>query len=285
MTGTGIPPAGDGRARRIAAGAEHDDIYARTRAFWDAKPCSSGHVAPAPGTRAFFAEIDRLCADLYPYLPGFIDAPGMGGKRVLEIGIGAGYALQLIARHAAHALGIDLSGETLRLNARRAALQGLDIGLIQASVTALPLADASVDEVVSIGCIHHVPDVRLAIDEIHRVLRPGGTFKGMVYNRNSWRYRVTIPLARRLSARWRGKTARDCVNEMYDGPGNPYGEVYSKAQMRDLLRRFDRPAFAVRNFSGSDAIPRFGHRVPRNLWLATFGRLAGLDLYFTAAKP
>lgn len=110
----------------------------------------------------------------------------------------------------------------------------------------------------------------------------GGAFKGMVYNRNSYRFRIYIPLARWFSRHWRGKTWQECVNEMYDGLGNPYGMVYSKAEVSALFNKFNKIEFRVENFVGTELIPRIGKKIPRNVWLATLGKVVGLDLYFTA---
>lgn len=263
---------------------ETREVYDRIRKFWDKDPCGSTHVSPERGTKEFFLAIDRYFNNFYPYLDRFLDTKNLVGKRVMEIGLGSGYTLHQLAQSAYVTYGLDLSFETLRLNKARASHFGLEIQFLHASTIRLPLQDQSLDVVVSIGCIHHIPDVQQAIDEIHRVLRPGGVFKGMVYNRNSYRYHVSIPLARRFLTRWRGRTQEECVNEMYDGIGNPYGTVYSKKQLKQLLVGFDEIQFQVENFSGHDLIPKVGNLIPRRLWLETLGKVAGLDLYFTATK-
>ena len=177
-----------------------------------------------------------------------------------------------------------LSGETLRLNRTRQKIFGTKLNLIQASATDIPLADDSLDMVVSVGCLHHIPDIQKAVDEIHRVLKPGGVFKGMVYYKNSFRYRVYIPIVMEMHRRWwdNPKTRAQWVNTMYDGEANPYGMVYSKAEISKLFRNFTGFKFSNQNFVGEEMIPRYGGRIPRNVWLATFGKLAGLDLYFVA---
>jgi len=54
--------------------------------------------------------------------------------------------------------------------------------------------------VFSHGVIHHVDDTQAAVDEFHRVLRPGGTAIVMIYHRRSLNYYVTILTLRRLLA-------------------------------------------------------------------------------------
>src|SRR5207302_8605475 len=72
------------------------------------------------------------------------------GKQVLEVGCGTGLLLHRVARFAAGARGIDLSGGMLA----KAAARGLPVA--QASATALPIATASVDVAYSFKVLAHV---------------------------------------------------------------------------------------------------------------------------------
>jgi ubiquinone/menaquinone biosynthesis C-methylase UbiE len=62
----------------------------------------------------------------------------------------------------------------------------------------LPFRTESFDVVYSNGVLHHTPDTAGAIREVHRVLRPGGTAKVMLYHRNSLNYWIEIVLRRGL---------------------------------------------------------------------------------------
>jgi ubiquinone/menaquinone biosynthesis C-methylase UbiE len=258
------------------------NFYNQIRSFWDSQPCGTTHIDLPPQSREYFIEFDKFFETYYPYYLPFLNLDEMRGQRVLEIGLGSGFSLHRIAEVAKEAYGLDLSGGTLDLNRARDRHFNLGLNLVQASATEIPLASNSLDVVVSVGCLHHIPDIAQAVDEIHRVLKPGGTFKGMVYNRHSYRYHVYIPLSRRFNAQWQGKTTQDCVNEMYDGSGNPYGTVYSKSDVAKLFHNFQILKFHTQNFVGEEMLPVYGDRIPRNVWLKTLGKIAGLDLYFTA---
>jgi SAM-dependent methyltransferase len=93
------------------------------------------------------------------------------GATVLDIGCSTGYLLEDLheAYPGASLIGIDLVAAGL-LKAHRAAPAAR---LLQADACALPLADASVDAVVSANLLEHVPDDVRALREIARVLRPG----------------------------------------------------------------------------------------------------------------
>ena len=60
---------------------------------------------------------------------------------------------------------------TLRSNADRL---GLTVKAARADAESLPFADSSFDLVLGHAVLHHLPDLRRAFDEFHRVLRPGG---------------------------------------------------------------------------------------------------------------
>lgn len=262
-----------------------DPDYLKIQAFWDDEPCGTQHLEELPGSREYFQQFDPYYEGLYPYLLPFLNIKEMAGKTVLEIGLGSGFTLQRIAAVAGKCYGLDLSEQTIMLNQNRKAIFALDrLELIQASATDIPLPDQSVDCVVSIGCLHHIPDIDLALGEIARVLKPGGVIKGMVYYRNSYRNLVYIPLARMLHPKWRGKSWQQCVNMMYDGDNNPYGTVYSKEEMNRILVGFRDIKYQVQNFVGGEVIPYIGNRVPRGFWLNTVGKIMGLDLYFTAIR-
>lgn len=259
-------------------------IAHRIREFWSANPCGTTHFRNlTPGSREYFDEFDPYYEALYPYLLPFLDVPSMQNQRVMEIGLGSGFTLGRFAKVASECYGLDASIGTIQLNRRRDAEFGLGLRLINASATDIPLADNYLDQVVSIGCLHHIPEIGRAVAEIHRVLKPGGVFKGMVYNRNSYRFRAFIPLQRRFG-KWRGRSREECVNEMYDGAGNPYGMVYSKRDVRRLFRQFHDIRVRQENFEGAEVSRKLATRIPRDVWIKTLGRIAGLDLYFTARK-
>ncbi|MBI4460767.1 MAG: methyltransferase domain-containing protein, partial [Acidobacteria bacterium] len=100
------------------------------------------------------------------------------GETVVDIGCGAGMDLLLAARRIGpqgRAIGIDMTDAMIERASRAARLAGLsNVELRKGDATALPLADASVDVVISNGVLNLVPEKENAFREIVRVLRPGG---------------------------------------------------------------------------------------------------------------
>ncbi len=95
--------------------------------------------------------------------------------RVLEIGIGSGINLPLYAPPVRVVIGLEPSAELRRMAARRAATAPLPVELVDGSAEALPLADASIDTVVTTWTLCSVGDAARALAELRRVLRPGGS--------------------------------------------------------------------------------------------------------------
>ena len=100
------------------------------------------------------------------------------GEVVLDLGCGAGTDLLIAAQMAGadgRAIGVDMTATMLTRVRESAARMGLtNVELHEALIEHLPLDDASVDVVISNGVLDLVPDKDAVMDEIDRVLRPGG---------------------------------------------------------------------------------------------------------------
>ncbi len=95
------------------------------------------------------------------------------GLRVLDAACGEGYGTALLARHAAHVTGVDLSPDAIA-HARRTYANLANAEFIEASIAKLPLPGASFDVVVSFETVEHIPVQQEFIAEVARVLKPGG---------------------------------------------------------------------------------------------------------------
>jgi ubiquinone/menaquinone biosynthesis C-methylase UbiE len=98
--------------------------------------------------------------------------------RALEIGAGTGYfSLNLVREDViGRATCTDISPgmlTTLDANAARLGLSGR-VETVRTDAEHLPFADESFDLVLGHAVLHHLPDLRQAFSEFHRVLRPGG---------------------------------------------------------------------------------------------------------------
>jgi SAM-dependent methyltransferase len=99
-----------------------------------------------------------------------------GYDRSLEIGAGTGYfSLNLLqAGVVAEATCTDISPGMVATLSRNARRLGLEVRTARADAESLPFADSSFDLVLGHAVLHHLPNLRRAFAEFHRVLRPGG---------------------------------------------------------------------------------------------------------------
>jgi arsenite methyltransferase len=100
------------------------------------------------------------------------------GSVVVDLGCGAGTDLLIAAQmtgSAGRVIGVDMTATMLDRAHQSATEMGLgNVELHESLIEALPLDDASVDVVISNGVIDLVPDKNAVLDEVDRVLRPGG---------------------------------------------------------------------------------------------------------------
>lgn len=104
---------------------------------------------------------------------------------VLDVPCGQGNVTEAIARALprGRVMALDLSNTMLRLARTRLERSGLleRATLVRANALQLPIEDASVDAVSACAGLHLFPDPDRAIDEMRRVLRPGGRVAGLVF--------------------------------------------------------------------------------------------------------
>lgn len=164
------------------------------------------------------------------------------GKEVLEIGCGSGVDTMEFARHGAIVTATDITDNAISLTRDLAVEAGLPVKVIQTSATRLPFPDASFDCVYSYGVLHHIPDVEVALGEISRVLRSGGTLLAMLYNRNSLLYAYSIIYRHGINGRLLLDglcTEQDLVSRYSERiEGCPYTRAYTKEEAQGLFSRW-----------------------------------------------
>ena len=169
------------------------------------------------------------------------------GKKVLEVGPGAGGHSALFARHGAVMTSLDLTrARAQSTNAKFKLMGELAKGCIalQGDAENLPFDDGTFDIVYSNGVLHHTLDTEKALDEVYRVLKPGGRAVIMLYCKNSWHYWFNMFLCVGLlkgkafgDADWLGK-ATEWGGKNQQTVANPITRCYTKMGIRKLFRRF-----------------------------------------------
>lgn len=236
-------------------------------AYWNARPCDSDRSARPKGTRDYFAEVEADRYRYQPHVPRVLAWLDWRGKTVLEIGTGVGTDARRLSAYGARYYGINVDQGSSDLTA--SALRAFDLAgeVSTGSATSLPYADGMFDIVYTFGVLHHIPDVKRALSEIRRVLKPRGEILLMVYNRSSINYYVEIMFLRRLLrhclripgivsllaafglpadklARHRELARQPMSRDEWlsrntDGPDNPYSCVYGRREIEDALEGFE----------------------------------------------
>jgi len=275
-----------------------EDVQHGNREWWTKNPMTydwHGRVAPPTHSRAWFDAIDaqfahgarlfatreRLCDRIIPF-------DRIGGKRVLEIGCGMGLHTELMTRAGAEVTAIDLTETGIEATRKRLALTGLEATVRQADAEHLPFDDASFDFVWSWGVIHHSSCTTRIVRQIHRVLRPEGECRIMVYNREGTGAYVTFLKDYLLKGGFRSHTYDEMLFSNTDGFSARY---YPKEQFEDLFRGFFHDVESRICGQEADAVPlprklrRFALRYIPESYLESAQARRGSFVFLTACRP
>jgi ubiquinone/menaquinone biosynthesis methyltransferase len=110
------------------------------------------------------------------------------GQHALDLACGTGDIAFALAARGARVVGLDVTHRMLQLAASRTphpASPTSNPVWIQGDMMSLPFADAEFDLVTTGYGLRNVPELEVTLREIHRVLRPGGTFVSLDFNRPS----------------------------------------------------------------------------------------------------
>lgn len=201
------------------------------------------------GTWEYFRETDRRWFNWhrpflhikYPMLHKVMDVHALTGRKVLDLGCGVGTMFEQFSSIGADVSGLDLAPKHVYLTSERARLFKLAGRIFHGDAESLPFADGSFDFVYSFGVIHHSPNTRRSFEEIHRVLRPGGRFLVMVYNRHSYHYWNKMIKWGIFRGYFLKMNREQLANRTSDGVlkgGNPLSQHFSPDELRDMTTQF-----------------------------------------------
>ncbi len=227
-------------------------------AFWDERtPDRPEQRLDASACREQMIKKAKNYADFYRQF----DMKRFAGKKMLEIGCGSGTDAMIWAESGVCYHGLDQS--LTNVQHTRDGLEALEhTGIyVNASAVEIPFPDAYFDVCYSHGVLHHTRKGQIALNEIRRVLKPGGTFIGMVYHKDSvnyWRivYRWGV-LGRELR---RGYSEERIVARYCEGGGDcGFAQCLTVTQAKELLHRF-RGVSVIPCYSGYYEFPDQSNR-------------------------
>ena len=151
----------------------------------------------APAYQEAHGHADELAAYRLQVIRGLMEGAGRGV--LLELGCGPGLHLLALAGEFDAAVGTDLSPEMIRVAGERAGASpwAERVSLrVDPAETLATVQDASVDVALCVGAMEHMLDPPAVLDQVHRVLRPGGRLVCLTPNGGNWWYRRAAPLLR-----------------------------------------------------------------------------------------
>jgi ubiquinone/menaquinone biosynthesis C-methylase UbiE len=224
--------------------------------FWDRSSCGEVY-ATGDSELARYEAQSRSRYQLEPYLPRFARFEEAAGRDVLEIGVGMGADHVELARSRPRTLsGVDLTPRAVEHARRRLGLYALHSELQVADAEKLPFDADRFDLVYSWGVLHHTPDTRRAIDEVHRVLRPGGCARIMIYHKHA----LTGYLLWVRYALLRGRPWRSLDDVYWHHLESPGTKAYTVAEARELFAKFREVACRVQLSFGDLLLGEVGQR-------------------------
>lgn len=173
---------------------------------WGGNPCGSNTVSGryAELSREYFEELDFKRRLDEPWMEKEFELiqPYIIGRNVLEIGYGMGRDHLELAKRGAVLSGIDITPKNLEITREHLDVFGYTSDLHVGDAESLPFENNQFDFVYSFGVLHHTPNMEKAIQEVYRVLKPGGRCWIGLYNKNSLFYRGYLVPRYFLEKQW-----------------------------------------------------------------------------------
>jgi ubiquinone/menaquinone biosynthesis C-methylase UbiE len=203
--------------------------------YWNKESCGTKFAMSDPFSIEYFNEIEEHRYRVEPEIHSFAQFTRFRGKKVLEVGVGAGTDFLQWVRSGALAHGIDLTEKGVEHVKRRLALYGLTAQDVKVGdAENIPYGDNEFDLVYSWGVIHHSPNTIRALEEIIRTTKPGGHIKIMIYNRHSllvyykWIYYALL----------KGKPWKSLHWVMFHHQESPGTKAYTLGEVRRILSKY-----------------------------------------------
>jgi 2-polyprenyl-3-methyl-5-hydroxy-6-metoxy-1,4-benzoquinol methylase len=224
-----------------AEATSRDRLQAESKGWWEANPMSYDwhktlHVSE--GTQEFYDEIDRRFFSSSSFYRGerpfqrWIPFDRLRGKRVLEIGCGLGTHAQLLSEAGCELSCIDLTEKAVENTRRRLQLRGLPVDVRRMDAEKMDFPDGKFDLVWSWGVIHHSSDTKRIIQQVFRVMKPGGEFRLMVYHRRSLSGLYCLGRGLLAGKFFKGMSLQDVLSFYTDGY---LARFYTRRELRALL--------------------------------------------------
>lgn len=227
------------KAKKIQLG---EGLQERSKVWWNENPMTYDWrktSAKPEGTREFFDEADARLFNVPPFFDGartfagLIPVDDLRGKRVLEVGCGQGSHAQVLAEAGGIVTAVDLTPRAVELTRQRFSQRGITADVRQMDAEEMDFADEQFDLVWSWGVIHHSASPERIARQVHRVLKPSGQFRVMVYHRRSLAALFNLARGALSGKFFRGMSRLEVESYYADGY---VARFYTRSEFAALLR-------------------------------------------------
>jgi ubiquinone/menaquinone biosynthesis C-methylase UbiE len=241
---------------------------AEIKDFWNRKSCGEVYATGASALQRLESQSKRRY-ELEPYLLEFARFSDFQDRDVLEIGVGMGSDHVQIAQNQPRSLtGIDLTERAIGFTKQRLEYYGFQSDLAVANAEELPFGDDSFDIIYSWGVLHHSENTPKAVNEVYRVLRPGGKAKIMIYHKYSMVGYILWLRYSLLTLRF--YPLSEIYAKYLESPGT---KAYTVSEARRLFERFSSFQYQIQLGPGDLMLGESGQRhhgillkIAKKLW-------------------
>lgn len=216
------------------------DIINSIKDYWNVQPPHKNSEEKVKYSLDWYREISEHRYKVVPYMREFVGFEKYAGKRVLEIGCGAGSDLSEFARHGAEVVGLDVTDTAIEMTRKRFEVEGLAGTFVKYDGESLPEEIGKFDAVYSWGVLHHTPMMDDIIAGAYAKLNKGGELIMMLYNRLSILYYFSILYLKKYK-QFPRLSRQDVLSRFSEfREGCPYTRVYSESEIREILWYFSK---------------------------------------------
>ena len=179
-----------------------------------------------------YEEKRRLRYSLQDYMHSTIAFDSYKSKLVLELGSGGGIDSAEFERYGADVISVDFTETGSRATQALLRSANLPANVVKSSALYLPFQGERFDCVYSFGVLHHIPEIKRALEETSRILKPDGEMICMLYNRESLLYSYSILWMHRSEGLNEERLVRKYSERVF---GCPYTRAYTKQEVVEIF--------------------------------------------------
>jgi SAM-dependent methyltransferase len=153
--------------------------------FWQSHINNEYYTSAERASDSYFNDIEERRYRTHYHLPELFESMDRMDQRLLEVGCGIGVDSIQLAKRGFQVTAVDLTESALAVAKQFATRREATVDFRLGNAEGLDFPEESFDAVYSFGVLHHTPDIKRSVAEVHRVLRPGGRAYVMLYHRNS----------------------------------------------------------------------------------------------------